>query len=167
MSIITCAKLEKSKKAVFSLTICIVLLTACDSDKPRPAKPNPPIHGSPQPELSSDNLLPIRLGWGEAQIENLRIVRAEGYPQWVNILASGTLSHACQSIDEVRSGYDEQIFTVLLDLTPKVPNCDPLNKKFETLIPLQTTGLSAGLYTVAVHGINTEFELDVDQDSYY
>ena len=167
MSIITCAKLKQSKIAIFPLAISILLLTACDSDKPRPAKPNPPIHGSPTPELPSAHLLPIRLGWGEAQIEALRIVRAEGYPQWVNILASGTLSHACQSINEVRSGYEDQIFTVLLDLTPQVPNCDPLNKKFETLIPLQTTGLSAGWYTVAVHGINTEFELDVDQTSYY
>jgi inhibitor of cysteine peptidase len=99
----------------------------------------------------------------EAPIEHIRIMLLESFPIQVNVIVNGNLTDDCTTIDQItetRNGDNIIIKITTIQKFNKI--CSKTNKLFEEIIPLNISGLLAGIYTVKVNTITTTFELGVD-----
>lgn len=86
---------------------------------------------------------------------------AESLPVQVTLTVSGNKSVPCVALQSPAIFREESSFTVVLAETSLGPaeTCIAVLDPFETSIPLDVSGLTAGSYTVTVNGVETSFQL--------
>lgn len=86
---------------------------------------------------------------------------AESLPVQVSLVVSGEKSVPCVELLAPAIFRGDASFTVALAESNLGPaeSCIAVIDPFETTIPLDTTGLAGGTYTVRVNGVETSFEL--------
>lgn len=96
-------------------------------------------------------------------VESLEVLFLESFPVQVHVIVRGQLPDACSFIEMVEQESGEDFFIITLH-NARQPNmrCAPQPTPFVEQVPLDVLGLPAGTYTVTVHGVETTFELPVD-----
>jgi hypothetical protein len=111
-------------------------------------------------ELTGDNI-PFK-----ANIKQIDIQILESFPIQVQVLVKGELSNPCQAIDQIQVVRQDNTFNITITTVTNSPSpdidCPDMLVPFEEVIPLEVTGLKAGIYTVNVNNISDTFELTRD-----
>jgi len=98
-----------------------------------------------------------------APIEHIKIMLLESFPIQVNVIAKGSLTDDCTTIDQITEAHNEDNIIIKITTTRKLNKvCSKITKPFLEIIPLNVVGFTAGIYTVKVNTIATTFELGVD-----
>jgi len=97
-----------------------------------------------------------------APVEEIEIVILESFPVQVQVIASGNLPDPCTEIYEINQEREENTFFVSIKTYRPPGPCIQVLAPFEVKIPLNVYGLLAGTYTVDVNGVQTTFDLKVD-----
>jgi hypothetical protein len=96
-------------------------------------------------------------------VESLEVLFLESFPVQVHVIVRGQLPDACSFIEMVEQAYGKYYFDVTLHNARQANmRCSPQPTPFEEQVSLDVLGLPAGSYTVTVHGVETTFELPVD-----
>jgi hypothetical protein len=96
-------------------------------------------------------------------VEELQVLMLESFPVQVQVDIRGQLPDACSIIEMVEQASGDDFFIITLH-NARQPNmrCAPQPTPFEESVQLDVLGLPAGTYTVTVHGVETTFDLPVD-----
>ncbi len=99
----------------------------------------------------------------EASIEHIKITLLESFPIQVNVIVNGNLTDDCMIIDQITETRNGDKIIIKITTTKKINKvCSKIIRPFEEVIPLDVSGLLAGIYTVKVNTTTTTFELGVD-----
>lgn len=101
---------------------------------------------------------------GLATVESLEVMVMESLPLQVSVAVAGYTPTPCNELLTPAVFYEDNSFTVALAYSELGPaeSCIAVIEPFETTVPLQVEGLTAGTYQVSVNGQQTEFTLQVD-----
>lgn len=100
---------------------------------------------------------------GEAMVESIEVLVFEPFPVQVRVIAYGNLPDGCTRIGKIEDSRSGGLFTVRIATTrPANRMCTQALTEFQETLPLNTTGLKAGTYTVDVNGIRQTFTLRSD-----
>lgn len=99
-----------------------------------------------------------------AYIEEIEIRILESFPVQVHVQVSGNLPTPCNELGPIHQRFTDNRFEIAINVTPlqTFAPCIQVLEPFETTIPLDVYGLSAGRYEVVVNGKGASFELSVD-----
>ena len=145
--------MKKNVQFTSFLTIFILLLTACG--------PVSSLKGFPTiVPGSTDQPKPTRSAVRQAQVSSLEIKMNGTAPVQVNVVVRGNLSESCAKLGDTQLSYASNTFMVTLaSVSPADRGCAQIITPFELTIPLDTTGLGSGEYTVKVNGVSAVFTL--------
>jgi hypothetical protein len=102
---------------------------------------------------------------GEAQVETVEVQLQESFPVGVAVTATGILSDSCTEIGDVLQSrnLDGDFMVTLQTRRPADAQCAQVLGEFSQTFMLDgVDGLPAETYNVSVNGVNTSFELDID-----
>jgi inhibitor of cysteine peptidase len=99
---------------------------------------------------------------GLALVDEIEILILESFPVQINVIASGNLPDPCTEISEVLQEKEGNAFFITIKTYRSPGFCIQVLAPFEEIIPLEVYGLPAGTYTVDVNGVQTTFDLEVD-----
>lgn len=102
---------------------------------------------------------------GTAVVEGLQVMILESFPVQVHLSVSGYLPDGCTEIDE--DGITEQRdgFNYTVNIPTKRPAdmaCTQAIVPYNINVPIDVYGIEKGIYTVDVNGVQTTFELQMD-----
>jgi hypothetical protein len=99
----------------------------------------------------------------EAQVQSVEIQVMNNVPVQVNAVVRGNLTESCATLGESQVQYASNTFQITVyAISPTNIGCAQITTRFETTISLNTSGLTAGTYTVIANGVNTVFTLPVE-----
>ena len=119
-------------------------------------------------ELAADNDaidLPVGEEGDGLFIDSVETVIAESWPVQIDAVIRGNLADGCTAIVDYRFEYQEDSGLIVITVgTYRDPDamCTLALVPFEEVLDLRVEGMSAGTYTVDVHGVTTTFELAAD-----
>ncbi len=94
----------------------------------------------------------------EAQVQSVEIQVLPGNPAQVNAIVRGNLSESCAVLGESQVTYASNTFQIkVFAVSPTDRGCAQITTPFETTIPLDTSGLPEGSYTVNANGVSAVF----------
>ena len=99
---------------------------------------------------------------GLAPVDEIDILILESFPVQINVIAKGYLPDPCTEISEVLQEREGNTFFITIKTYRSPGTCIQVITPFEVIIPLDVYGLPAGSYTVDVNGVQTTFDLEVD-----
>lgn len=102
---------------------------------------------------------------GEAQVQTVGVALQESFPVGVAVTAEGTLPDSCTELGDVlQSRNEDGDFVVTIQTRrPADAQCAQVLGDFSTTFMLDgVDGLPAGEYSIFVNGVETVFELDID-----
>jgi hypothetical protein len=154
--------------AIHFLTISIFLaLSACSGQEPEdPTPTNVAESSSPVAPTATPLTEPV---FGLADVESLEILTTDSIPAEISVRLRGVLPEGCAEIDNVIVEQDGDVFDVAV-ITVREPGqtCTGNQAPFEETVPLDTTGLDPGSYTVVAaasslpEDLSGSFTLDAD-----
>jgi hypothetical protein len=98
-----------------------------------------------------------------AGVDSVVVELTESFPVEAQVVASGNHPDACTTLDSPMVTRDGFIYAITLpSLRPEGANCASVLTPFSDVIPLNVLGLEAGIYRVLVNGIETSFEIPID-----
>ena len=148
-------RITPSKSIATSLLLVVILsallaLAGC-------ATPNETPTAAANASGSTDNIT------GLATVEEVEVILLESFPVQVQVIVSGVLPDSCTTIGETNIERTDNTFNVTVTtVRPAVAECEDVELTFEQTIPLDAEGLPAGKYDVDVNGVESSFELSVD-----
>jgi inhibitor of cysteine peptidase len=153
---------------ILSVLTIALLLVACTAQGLEPAAPQ----STPAPDTPVDSneppmsLPPVNMEnviVGEAYVESVELLILESFPVQVHAVVKGHLADGCTSIGEVEQTRKDNVITITVStVRPAEAMCTMALIPFETTVPLEVEGLTAGEYTVQVNETSETFKLDVD-----
>lgn len=106
---------------------------------------------------------PLQSTSREAQVESVEIQFLEADPVQINAIVRGNLTEACAKLGDTQVRYATNTFMItLFAVSPSDRGCAQITTPFEQTIPLSTTGLPSGEYTVKANGVSAVFALPAD-----
>ena len=100
---------------------------------------------------------------GAALVDSADVLIMESFPVQVAVVVEGNLPDGCTELTSPSVRRDGTRFVIELPTErPADAMCTEALVPFEVRVPLDVLGLSAGTYTVDVHGVTTTFELAMD-----
>lgn len=142
--------MKKLNQITIALGLLVLTLTACLTVTSAKDTPTPQVTQSQETAR-------------EAQVVSLEIQFTTGDPVQVNAIVRGILGEACARLGETQVSYGSNTFMItLLQISPSDRGCEQIITPFEQTIPLDTTGLPAGEYTVKANGVSVVFSLPAD-----
>ena len=113
----------------------------------------PSVSGSPTPEEAVNDLRPI-------EVQDVRVEIGVGSPIPVEVLVAGEWPDLCAQLVEVNQTLSGGLLEIELLASPADPNCPPdnLGLPFGIALPLNMVDMEQGSYTVAVNGVETDFD---------
>ncbi len=134
--------------------------------EPAPARavtPAPAEPGSSDSSPPTKAPPPSAAETGKARVESVEIMILESFPVQVRVRAAGYLPDGCTQIDRVTQERIGDAFQVTIStVRPAGVACTEALVSFERNIPLDVVGLPAVTYVVDVNGVQSSFELSVD-----
>lgn len=142
--------------------IALLTLAACGAANPTPTTlpaPSPTTAPATDPTATPEpftGALP-----GVAPVDSITINTLESNPVQIQAVIKGYLPTPCVSIDKIDQTRDGNTITVTINTLNK-PNqaCIEVIQPYEQTVNIDTTGLSAGTYTVTSNGVSATFELN-------
>lgn len=150
-----------------------VTLTACSTDagsngsgvpagatEPRPTNtvlpaPLPTASLTAEPTSSSNDTTA-----GFLPVDSVDVMISLSQPVQVSAHVVGNLPDACTKRDAIIQARNGNTFVITIPTTrPASAMCAQVLTPYQESIPLDTTGLAAGSYTVAVNGVSATFDL--------
>lgn len=142
--------MKKFPQIIIALGLLLLTLTACMTVTNAEGNPTPLVTQSQEAAR-------------EAQVLSLEIQVTPTRPAQVNAIVRGILGEACARLGETQMYYASNTFMItLLEISPSDRGCAQITTPFEQTIPLDTTGLPAGEYTVKANGVSAFFSLPAD-----
>ncbi len=100
----------------------------------------------------------------EAQVKSVEIQTTKADPGQVNAIVRGNLTEACATMGDTQMRYANNTFMITLMVnSPNDRGCAQVITPFEQTIPLNTTDLPAGEYTVKANGVSAVFTLPIGE----
>jgi hypothetical protein len=100
---------------------------------------------------------------GVATVEEVEVNLLESFPVQVQVLVRGDLPDSCTTVGEANIERTDNTFHVTVTtVRPAVAECEDVELSFEQTISLDAEGLPAGKYDIDVNGMESSFELSVD-----
>ena len=151
--------MKKILQYTVSLGFLILALTACI-----------PVIGAifvpTKPPASTPQQTHTQAGVRMAQVESVEIQIMPTDPIQVNAIVRGSLTEACAKLGSTQLSYESNTFLIaLLTTSPTDQGCAQVITPFEQTIPLDTTGLPPGEYTVKANGVSAVFSLPAEGTS--
>lgn len=123
--------------------------------------------------LAQDNMpqkptitIPLEPNLNLAAVEGVDLLMLDSFPVQLEATVRGYFPDGCTSLDEVKTSYAKQTFTIVLTVKrPADMMCTEAIVPFEHTVPLDVLGLAKGTYTVVVNGVTQTFELTQDNVS--
>ena len=135
------------------LSLMILVLTACIPVSYVLGIPNKAPASTPQ-------AMQAQTATREAQVQSVEIQMLKTNPAQVNAVVRGNLTEACATFADPQLSFTTNTFMIkLLTVSPSDRGCLQVTTPFEQTIPLNTTDLPAGDYTVKVNGVSAVFTL--------
>lgn len=136
--------------------IFLIILTACvQSSGAAGNVPTPALPATPQ-------VIATQTTTREAQVESVEIRSVQGDPQKVNAIVRGSLSDSCTSLGTPQVSFESGTFLIQLStVSPVDRGCIQIITPYEQTIPLDTSKLTPGSYTVSANGISTSFNFPI------
>jgi len=106
--------------------------------------------------------LPIVSAIGLASVDEIDILILESFSVQINVIVRGNLPDPCTEIYQVTQKKEGNTFFITIKTYRPPGPCIQVLAPFEVKIPLNVYGLPAGTYTVDVNGVQTTFDLEVD-----
>ncbi len=104
-----------------------------------------------------------RLASYVAQVQSVQ-AQVSGNPPQVSAIIRGTFSESCATLGQTQVEYSANAFRITVyAVSPADRGCAPATDPYETTVPLDTTGLPAGNYTVTANGVSAPFTLKVGE----
>jgi inhibitor of cysteine peptidase len=100
-----------------------------------------------------------------AKVEQIDIQILKSLPIQVQVVVTGQLANPCQKIDQIQVVHQDNTYNMTIttiNSSPPDMDCPDMLVPFKEIIPLDVTGLKAGIYTVNVNDISDTFELAVE-----
>lgn len=98
-----------------------------------------------------------------ASVDSLSVNIMESLPLQVSVTVTGNKSIPCVDLLTPAVSYADRRFRIALaESDASTVTCIAVLDPFETTIPLDVEGLSAGTYAVTVNGLSSEFALPQD-----
>jgi hypothetical protein len=150
--------LSKHWKAIFFAGLIAWALTAC-----LPAVPTTVVEVPPTMVVTPTiQVTEVQPSVREAQVQNVEIQMTGTNPVQVNAIVRGNLTESCAVLGESQVQYSANTFQITLQtVSPADQGCAPSTTPVETTIPLNTSGLPAGTYSVVANGVSVIFTLPV------
>ena len=150
--------LSKHLKTILFGGLIAVALTAC-----LPAVPTSSVEVQPTmavtPMIQATEVQP---SIHEAQVQKVEIQMTGTNPVQVSAIVRGTLTESCAVLGESQVQYSANTFQITLQtVSPADHGCAPSTTPFETTIPLNTSELPGGTYSVIANGISVVFTMPV------
>ena len=147
-----------NSKSLFFITLTVILvLNACAPiaiTNPSGEQPTPEIETLPATEL------PVT-GYQRAQVDQVQVGVGVGSPIPVQLTVTGNLPDTCAQIELVQQKQVGSNFEITISSIPSnAEGCVQDTLPFRIEIPLNTTNLPAGSYSVAVNGVGADFQLE-------
>lgn len=143
--------MKKLPQFISVLALMILVLTACESVSS--AQGIPTIGPASTAQVAQTAIR-------EAQVQSVEIQPKQTNPVQVNAIVRGNLTESCATFADTQLTYASQKFTIkLYTVSPSDRGCAPANTPFEQTIPLNSTDLQPGPYTVIANGVSTVFTL--------
>ncbi len=121
------------------------------------------IISSSQDTLDNHNNNTGKFIYGNATVDDIKIIILESFPVQVNVNVKGYLPDSCTKIDRVTKEKDGNTFLIrITTIRPADAICTQVIVPFQEVITLDVYGLKAGIYTVNVNGVKGTFELGID-----
>ena len=96
----------------------------------------------------------------EAQVQSVQLQVGSGEQPHVNAVIRGNLPDSCAVLDQSQVQYGSNVFQIkVLAVSSTDRGCSQAVTPFETTIPLNTSGLPAGTYTVIANGVSAVFSI--------
>src|SRR5512139_3621711 len=103
----------------------------------------------PTGQVPTPQVIPTQFASREAQVQNVEIQTSNADPAQVNAVVHGILTEACAKLAESQVQYASNTFRITVYMLSRTDiGCAQAETPFETIISLDTSGLSAGTYTV-------------------
>lgn len=135
------------------IVLLTLLLAACAPTSRELGIQTPPavtIATATQPQISIN----------DAQVSSVEVQVAQTDPLQVNAIVRGNLSDSCTHLGDTQTTYAEDTFQIkLVTVTPSDQGCVQIISPYEQTIPLDTTGLTPGTYTVVANGVSAVFTI--------
>lgn len=97
-----------------------------------------------------------------ATVEEIDILTLELFPVQILVIARGYLPNVCTEISEISKVREGNTFFITIETYRSPGFCIQVLAPFEEVIPLYVYGLPAGTYTVKVNGVQSTFDLEID-----
>jgi inhibitor of cysteine peptidase len=98
----------------------------------------------------------------EARVGRVEVLVLESFPLQIQVVAYGVLASSCDSLVGSNVTLAGNRFDITLWQESILAPCLPLTEPFETVIDLDAWGLAAGDYVVDVNGVQSTFNVPVD-----
>lgn len=145
--------MKKVMQFTVLLSLMILALTAC-------IRAEGATDVATTPPATTPQSMKTRIAIREAQVQSVEIQFMQTNPVQVNAVARGNLTEACATFAEPQLSFTTNTFMIkLLTVSPSDRGCLQVTTPFEQTIPLNTTDLPAGDYTVKVNGVSAVFTL--------
>ena len=96
----------------------------------------------------------------EAQVQSVEIQTLQTDPPQVNAVVHGNLTESCATLGESQVQYSSNMIGITVYAVSRSDiGCMQTTTPFETTIPLKTSDLSNGTYTVVANGVSAIFSL--------
>ena len=130
-------------KILVALSLFFLLgLTACN------AKPSSPTNS------------PVSQQTGSISVQSIEILKTVSQPVQINALVKGNLPDNCTTLDQAIAQREGSNFTITLSTSRQTgATCTNQPIAFERVIPLDTTGIHPGSYTVMAEGVSVNFDM--------
>jgi hypothetical protein len=110
--------------------------------------------------VPTGQVIPTQFASREAQVQSVE-VKADAAQ--VSAVVRGILTESCAKLGESQVQREGNTFRITVYVLSRADiGCAQADTPFETTIPLDTAGLSAGTYTVAANGASAAFTLPVE-----
>jgi len=93
-----------------------------------------------------------------AHVEEIEILILESFPVQIHVVAKGHFMNGCEQLDQIDTEKSDNTFNITMTTRFVGEVCTEALVPFEEVIPLNMSGLKAGVYTVDVNGIKGVFE---------
>lgn len=101
----------------------------------------------------------------ETQVQSVVIQFMQTDPVQVNAIVRGNLTESCAKFGDTQTSYASNTFHIkLLKVSPTDRGCAQVITPYEQTIPLNTTGLTPGTYTVVANGVSTTFNIPTETE---
>ncbi len=145
--------MNKNLQYALLLASLFLVLSACTPVSRAAGFPPPTV--APTTQVSQS---PVSVN--EAQVQSIEVQAEHSNFSQFNAVVRGNLNDACTKLGDISTTYSANTFRIKLETISATDHgCVQVITPFQQVIPLDTSGLAPGTYTVVANGVSTVFTI--------